>query len=339
MLTRCLHQSVHACLISLNYTKMMALNYTKAFAEACRDADAEADYSNVADVDTRDCLEQSAIIDPSMLPAAKKSKFTETFGAGCGKFEIDVEDMLVDTTTKFPVYGMPGVQAPRNSIYRVQFRENQPGTYFSIWHAQPLNHRRIFLIRRKSDDTNNGLHVPDYILLQAGTQMPLCNCVTAESQLERGTRGSPGSGATSIRAENTGHGYTRLSRSSRVRSRDGTKGRTNAYASPPPTRRSCSLVAVALDSSPCAMKLKRFVKRDHARSAWARSAAGGLLACILESVQSFDERIKKPPVTPTGPDPITRTRSPHTRINTVLIRLSSIHARGSLATPSTQPLS
>lgn len=96
--------------------EILASNYTKALATAQRDADDEEQFGTFGTIDKTACLAESAVIDPELLPPAKKSKFVKAFGSKCGKFELDTTDMTADKHTEYPVAGKPGVQG-------VQFRE------------------------------------------------------------------------------------------------------------------------------------------------------------------------------------------------------------------------
>ena len=96
--------------------EILASNYTKALATAQRDADDEEQFGTFGTIDKTACLAESAVIDPELLPPAKKSKFVDAFGSKCGKFELDTTDMTADKCTEYPNAGKPGVKG-------VQFRE------------------------------------------------------------------------------------------------------------------------------------------------------------------------------------------------------------------------
>ena len=94
-------------------------NYGEALAKARREADDEQEFGYFGDIDKASCLEDSAVIDPELLPPAKKSKFAQVFGANCRKFEVDVSNMYADKSTTFPVAGAPGIKG-------IEFREHSP---------------------------------------------------------------------------------------------------------------------------------------------------------------------------------------------------------------------
>jgi hypothetical protein len=87
--------------------EILASNFSNALAAAKREA-AEDEY--FGRVDERDCLEEAALIDPALLPPAKKDKFASTFGGDCGKFALETQDLFCDDTTDYPRGGGPGVR-------------------------------------------------------------------------------------------------------------------------------------------------------------------------------------------------------------------------------------
>ena len=101
--------------------EIMAANFSKAVAEARREADDDEQYGSFGTVDKMDCLAQSALIDPSLLPPTKKTKFADLFGSGCVGFCVNTENMVADSCTEYPVRGAPGIKG-------IQFDEVHPVT-------------------------------------------------------------------------------------------------------------------------------------------------------------------------------------------------------------------
>ena len=106
--------------------EIMAANYSKAHAEATAAAADEERFGSFGTIDTCDLELQAALIDPDLLPPAKKTKFIDTFGADCGKFEIDTTNMCIAHDKEYPLPGKPisGIKFteidPKNSYNRTK---------------------------------------------------------------------------------------------------------------------------------------------------------------------------------------------------------------------------
>ena len=83
--------------------EIVAANYSKSYADACR----QRDESDGWTLDSTAVADEAAVIDPSLLPPAKKARAIEAFGDA--KFSIDTRDLTIEVDRQWPINGQPGV--------------------------------------------------------------------------------------------------------------------------------------------------------------------------------------------------------------------------------------
>ena len=83
--------------------QIVAANFSKGYATACRERDESDDWS----LDSAAVADEAAIIDPSLLPPAKKARAIEVFGEA--KFSLDTDDLHMAVDKHYPIRGGPGI--------------------------------------------------------------------------------------------------------------------------------------------------------------------------------------------------------------------------------------